>query len=143
MKVCFGLRSRRKHKAWGVNPRNLEAMEFEPMKWAAVVGTAFTPHCSVARYRGLENLSCLDTWVTPQALCSRLLRRLKTDFRAKPLCARKLGECYESKLRTNNSCTDSYPFRRVLDSGADRSGDAGHFVSRCGPHPRGTHSPTQ
>jgi hypothetical protein len=36
------------------------------MKWAAVralqfVGI-FAAFCSVARIRGLENLSCLDTW---------------------------------------------------------------------------------
>ena len=33
--------------------------------------------CSVARIRGLENLSSFDLGLTPQASCLRLLRSLK------------------------------------------------------------------
>jgi hypothetical protein len=55
------------------------------MKWAAVLCAAkllaLLPYCSVARYRGLENVVVfLDLGFTPQALCLHLLRRLKADF---------------------------------------------------------------
>ena len=50
------------------------------MKWAAAVRgnlLIFQRHLfSVARMRGLENCSCCDLGLTPQALCLRLLRRL-------------------------------------------------------------------
>src|SRR5215204_5425406 len=38
---------------------------------------------SVARIRGLQNLLCLDLGLTPQALCFRLLRRLRSHFLCK------------------------------------------------------------
>src|SRR5690349_10796705 len=53
------------------------------MKWAAVLDTAnhgiYRRLCSVAPIRGLENFSSFDLGLTPQALCFRLLRRLKED----------------------------------------------------------------
>ena len=39
--------------------------------------------CSVARIRGLEFVVLRYLGLTPQALCLRLLRRLKADFSCK------------------------------------------------------------
>ena len=55
------------------------------MKWAAVralqfVGI-FAAFCSVARIRGLENLSCLDTWGFAR----------KAEFLSKVVYAKALG----------------------------------------------------
>ena len=56
------------------------------MKWATVHRLqnrkAFAAG-SAARIRGLENLLCLDLGLTPQALCFRLLRRLRSHFLCK------------------------------------------------------------
>jgi len=64
------------------------------MKWAAVsalqIWLAFSPPFSVARIRGLENLSCLDTWgfarkasLHPRLYAYTCSRRLKAEtFRA-------------------------------------------------------------
>src|SRR6185369_5431017 len=52
------------------------ATECEPMKWATD-----SCGCSVARIRGLENsFSPLILGLAPQALCFRLLRRLRPHF---------------------------------------------------------------
>ena len=68
----LSLRSRRKHKAWGASPRLIICFGLEP----ALAGES-AMKAAVARYHGLENYPRQYLGLALQALCYRLLRRLK------------------------------------------------------------------
>src|SRR6266568_2701520 len=70
------LRSRRKHKAWGASPRKAAAEINEPVERAA----AFTSIVEITLCRLLRRIDrdlVVDLGLAPQALCFRLLRRLR------------------------------------------------------------------
>ena len=76
-KVDLSLRSRRERKAWGVSPRYTSKQAF----LAREASDRALPPASRAGLYGFQNFLGL----TPQALCSRLLRRLNPGHSAKHL----------------------------------------------------------
>ena len=64
-------RSGRKRKAWGVSPRYRFVNGIEPAKRAE----------AVARFAGYNLTFTIVLGLTPQALCSHLLRRLREESR--------------------------------------------------------------
>jgi len=72
----FSLRSRRTHKAWGASPRESDRFFREP---ASARDSAIKAR-AVARYHGLPDHDRRYLGLAPQALCIRLLRRLKKRF---------------------------------------------------------------
>ncbi len=90
------LRSRRKHKACGISPRiriefKLRAHEMGDSSWPAK-SLIFCLDQSIARIRGLEICCALILGLTPQALCFRLLRRLRPESLCKAAKLSKTGE---------------------------------------------------
>ena len=87
-KSAFSLRSRRKHKAWGVSPRWLSTTNFQARECGRqnkcgenankLAAPGLPPICMGSKFHCFQFLG-----LTPQALCLRLLRRLKADFSCK------------------------------------------------------------
>ncbi len=70
------LRSRRKHKAWGASPRKQKQIELRAHEMGDSSG--FIYDWSVAHFMGSQFFLILILGLAPQALCFRLLRRLRT-----------------------------------------------------------------
>jgi len=125
----FSLLSRRKHKAWGVSPRYKSHLGPEPAR----AGESSERLRLSPALAGCEDLVLWILGLTPQALCLRLLCRLRAASRT--FCARLRLTQLSPRLRLKVS-TRARRSRRLFPRAAHRSS----FPEQDGPERGRVHS---